>query len=387
LYAEALYPRYHFGWSELYALRDAQYSFIRAPREELYDLRRDPDERHNLASARESTRAAMRGVLERLTSGATVEAPGEVTADARERLQALGYVGMAPAARANATDLPDPKDKVQVLERYRAAIALVRDGQFERALATFREIGEENAAMADVWSEIGGLALRLGRNEEAVSAYKHVVDIAPHDRSALINVADALLKLGRLDEARAHATLAVETIPPTDVRWRAKAHQTLAMIALARHDEERARTEAKRANEIDPALPMPQYVDGLIRYNANRFDAAVPFLQQALKLSAANTVQIPELRYYLGDALARLDRFAEAEPVLTEEVRLFPYDLRARAALAMLYRATGRVDASDRAVESIVRVSLSNEGRVLAAKLWKMFGEPDRARAVTRRQE
>ncbi len=38
LYAESLYGRYHFGWSDLYALTDARYRFIRAPRQELYDL-------------------------------------------------------------------------------------------------------------------------------------------------------------------------------------------------------------------------------------------------------------------------------------------------------------------------------------------------------------
>ena len=80
------------------------------------------------------------------------------------------------------------------------------------------------------------------------------------------------------------------------------------------------------------------------------------------------------------------ERYGEAEPILVEEVRLFPYDLRARAALAMLYRATGRVEASNRAVDGIVRVSPSSDGREIAAKLWQMFGEPDKARAVAGRQ-
>src|SRR6188508_1841579 len=44
IYSEALYSRYHFGWSELYALTDARYRLIRAPRDELYDIERDPSE-------------------------------------------------------------------------------------------------------------------------------------------------------------------------------------------------------------------------------------------------------------------------------------------------------------------------------------------------------
>ncbi|HEV3139182.1 MAG TPA: sulfatase-like hydrolase/transferase [Vicinamibacterales bacterium] len=376
LYAEALYSRYHFGWSELYALTDARYAFIRAPRDELYDLQQDPGERRDLASERESTRLAMRAGLERLIAGARIDAPGGISADARERLRALGYVG-ATSSRGSDADgpLPDPKDRVDVLERYRTAIAQVRDGRFDAALENFQIIVRDNPRMADVWSEIGGLNLRLGRADAALAAYKRLVDVAPHDPSALINVADTLLTLGRLNEARVQAQAAAETIPSTDIRWSAKAHETLAMIALERRDPAAARQEAARAHEIDPTLPLPQRVEGLIRYKASQFGDAVPFFAAALKDSSARTAQIPGLRYYLGDALARLERYSDAEPLLRDEVRLFPSELRARASLAMLYRATGRAQESDREVDGIERAAPGANGRALAAQLRRMFGK------------
>src|SRR5206468_5992454 len=40
VYSEALYARYHFGWSELTSLTEQRYRFIKAPTEELYDLDR-----------------------------------------------------------------------------------------------------------------------------------------------------------------------------------------------------------------------------------------------------------------------------------------------------------------------------------------------------------
>ena len=88
-----------------------------------------------------------------------------------------------------------------------------------------------------------------------------------------------------------------------------------------------------------------------------------------MKASALRTVQIPELRYYVGDALARLERYAEAEPILGDEVRLFPSEVRAHAALAMLYRATGRVQQSDREIETADRLARTKDDRELAAKL------------------
>ena len=59
VYSEALYARYHFGWSELTALTDERYRYIKAPREELYDLERDPRERTNIAADRPQPRQAL----------------------------------------------------------------------------------------------------------------------------------------------------------------------------------------------------------------------------------------------------------------------------------------------------------------------------------------
>jgi Flp pilus assembly protein TadD len=93
-------------------------------------------------------------------------------------------------------------------------------------------------------------------------------------------------------------------------------------------------------------------------------------------------VQMNDLNYYLGDSLARLERYPEAEQYLREEVRLFPHNTRARAGLAMLYRAMGRDLDSEREIEELLRTSPTPEARVVAAQLWNMFGEPEKAQRV-----
>ncbi len=52
IYSESMSPRYHFGWSELYALSDERYRLIRAPTDELYDLAQDPKELQSIAADR-----------------------------------------------------------------------------------------------------------------------------------------------------------------------------------------------------------------------------------------------------------------------------------------------------------------------------------------------
>jgi Flp pilus assembly protein TadD len=97
---------------------------------------------------------------------------------------------------------------------------------------------------------------------------------------------------------------------------------------------------------------------------------------------AARTEQVADLNYLAADCLARLERYAEAEPLFKAELAFFPQHVRARAGLAMMYKAMGRDADAERAVEDLVRLSPTPEGLATAAKLWTMFGEPGRAAAL-----
>src|SRR5205085_8107525 len=99
--SESRYGPSRFGWSELVSMTDGEFQYIRAPREELYDLRSDPRERDNLAEASDSMPALerLRGALSAL-AGKTV-----------------------PSTAA----LVDPKDKASMVEDYRSALALASE--------------------------------------------------------------------------------------------------------------------------------------------------------------------------------------------------------------------------------------------------------------------
>jgi arylsulfatase A-like enzyme/tetratricopeptide (TPR) repeat protein len=380
VYAEALYPRYHFGWSELLSLTDERYRYIKAPREELYDLERDPHERANIAGDRPQVAAAMRQALVRISAGARVDQPAAASPEDRERLAALGYVGTGPAIDASTPgeQLPDPKDKIHVLERYRQAVEFAGLMQLREARAVFRELLREEPNMIDVWTQYAQVLVRTGDLEGALRAFQEVLRRNPTEIGTLITAASALLQLGRLDEARQHAELAVSRSPAT-------AHEMLARIAAIAGDADAARRHAKLGHEADPTLPLPEYVEGLLHYRAGRYGAAAPYFLQAAQLLEGRTLQLADLHYYAGDALARVERYDEAERQFSREIQLTPHHARARAGLAMLYRAMGRDEASDRAIDEMLRVSPTAEAYALAADLWTMFGRPDRA-AATRAQ-
>jgi tetratricopeptide (TPR) repeat protein len=232
--------------------------------------------------------------------------------------------------------------------------------------------------MSDVWLQLAAVYERRGMPAAALEAYKEIIGRNPKDPAALTGAAGALVQLRRFDEARAHAELAVDVAP-------AIAHELLARLALQRGDADAARRHAKLAFDADPTLPMPQFVEGLIAYGRGDFAGAVPHLTQASQALAARTERVADVNYLLGDSLARLERYPEAEAAFKAELAVFPAHLRARGGLAMLYAATGRAAEAAAQVEELMRISPTPAGYEAAAQLWTMFGQPQRAAAARAR--
>src|SRR5262249_15133091 len=125
------------------------------------------------------------------------------------------------------------------------------------------------------------------------------------------------------------------------------------------------------------------YIEGRIEYDQGHYDQAMPAFEQAIgELRNPRAHPVPELYYYAGDTLGRLERYHDAEVAFNEELRLYPLNARARAGLAMLYQATERPDAAERAVRDMVRLTPTPETYALAARLFTMFGQRQDADAV-----
>lgn len=382
IYAEAMSPRYHFGWSELYALTDDRYRLIRAPRDELFDLSTDPREATSIASERAQVHAAMRAALDGLMAGATVSTPSAVSAADRQRLAALGYVGsQTTSPLGNSSTLADPKDKIDVLRRYHRASSLAADGRWAEAAAAYIVLLESEPDMIDGWLQLARSNERAGRPTEALEAYRQVITRDGKNAAALMGVASLLVQQGSFDDARAHAELAIDVAP-------ANAQELLARLALQRGDIAAARQHARAAAAADPTLPMPAFVEGLIHYNAGAYAAAIPPLMEAAQALANRTEQLADVRYVLADALAREQRFAEAEPLFRAEIAAFPHHIRARTGLAMLLWTTNRRAEAITAVEALESEGRTHAGAgadAAAAQLWTLFGDPARAAAARAR--
>ena len=377
IYAEAFYSRYHFGWSELFSLTDERYRLIKAPRSELYDLQDDPHETSSVIGAHAPIAAAMRSGLDALIAGRGIDAPGAVSAEDRSKLAALGYVGgtaSTSVARAGAT-LADPKDKTALLQMYRAVVNAASAGRFDEALDTARKILSADPEMVDVWNQRGMILARMGRDDEAFKAFQEVIRRQPGEPVALMDAATVLMRLRRFDEARQHAELAVAGLP-------AGAHDLLSKIALAKGDQPEALRQAVLAEQADPSVPISDFVQGFIAHSQGNCAAALPHLMRASDRIAGGPMQMPDLRFYIGDCLARSNRGNEAEPFFQQEIALYPGNLHARAGLAMLYGSQKREADLERVIAQMLSDVPSPDGYAQAAWVWDNLGRPVRAAAV-----
>jgi arylsulfatase A-like enzyme/Flp pilus assembly protein TadD len=383
VYSESLFASYRFGWAGVRSVTDGRYRLIRREADELYDIIADPAAQYDLTATLPQEAARLGALLDRIAGDDPLHAPSAQEPEVGERLAALGYGGaVTPLVYGPPRDGVAPADRIGVIETYRAAIRDAAAREWPGAMSRLEGLVQRYPRFALLWHELGEAAMAGGRFDRAVDAYGRTAALAPESSQERLSAATALLRLRRLDEARAQAEAALALAPDGRDAGRAQAHGMLARIAVADRDPAAARVHAERAREADPTLPMLAYVDGRFLYDAGRFDEAVPVFQSAVADVEASGTRVPDLHYYLGDSLARLERSGEAEYHLLEELRLFPHNVRARGALASLYHRTGRLVEAGEALTALVRVSPTPEGFALAARLWSAFGEPSQAAAV-----
>jgi arylsulfatase A-like enzyme len=385
VYSEAMYGRYHFGWSELVAITDEQYRYVKAPDAELYDLGLDPHERQNLAPQRPELLGPLRAALDR--SGATAPLPmpaDESGTDANERLQALGYLGgRKPAPDPAVEVLPDPKERRQILETYREALDLAGHRSWREAIARLQQLLRDDPGLPELWNQLAGLAERLDRFDVAADAYKHSAELEPTSAAAYLRAAAALLKQRKFEDARTEAARASEIAADADRGSRAEAHALLARIALARRDADAARDEAARAHAADSRMPLPAFVDARLLYDQGRFDDALPLFEEAVEQQRkSGGPAMADLHYYAGETYSRLERYSEAETEYAAELGEFPLNVRARGGLAMALHALGQPDAAARAIGDMTDLVPTTESYTLAARLWTLVGNRLQADAV-----
>jgi arylsulfatase A-like enzyme/Flp pilus assembly protein TadD len=380
-YSESHYGSILCNWSALESLRDGRWKYIRAPRAELYNLERDPNERVNRIGAEKNRAARMSAALDRVLAQAgdpqlLSAAVADTSSEAAARLRSLGYLGGASTLKelqARPPSQVDPKDKVAVwllLDRGTFKIlngelaqgaellsrALQQDpgnllalkvlsktlpklGRGEEAIALSHRLLETGFFQAEAWRDLGLRYLEAQQPPKAARAFGNSLEHDPDNVAALNNLAVLALRNGERPRALdlLHRALAAKPDNREAQRNLAELESEASRAALGRGDRAAAIAHLSSALEHLPER-------GDLRETLSRTLAEAGQHKAALREIGELLRREPERASALlvrGKLLALASELDHAAADIRRSVELDPQSAEAQSALASLLARSG----------------------------------------------
>lgn len=331
-YSETFYPFSSFGWSPLHSLESGDYHYIEAPRPELYNVREDPGELHDLIAENPATAAALKEKLkERVSQRPMVDALSGPAADdvVAQKLRALGYLAYHSPVPASALGkpLPDPNDKIGELESILAASDAFRAGNFDEGKRLLDPVMAQDPTLYVVPYMIGEEALARKDWTEAVAQLQKSLQLNPDFDQAMTAVARGLHQQGRDDDAEKWARKAIDKNPKNFRAW-----FELGWIQAERQPKE-AMESLRKSLAIQPNFALAAREIGMLEFQTKAYGDASRHLQQAADLGLSG----PYMFNYLGIAYSRIGQLKKAVNSYREALREKPDMPDAHLNLAFAY--------------------------------------------------
>ena len=269
-YIETYFPRENYGWSELVGLVDGDWKYIKAPKEELYNLKADPEETKNDIGKENRVamekRARLEDSIAKYSSGIKSE-KRELTAEEKEKLESLGYV--SHTTKVSSGPLPDPKDMTEELRM----------------------------------NQQGELSDLEGNYAEAAKIYETILTLRPETPTSYINLTLMRAKMGQFEEAIRVLEQGIARIPGSEMLLSRLAHTYMVMGRL-----KKALDAWQAVLVIDPRYFDALLASGWILDFMGKLEEARTYFEKALGVEPENRF----LRKYYAENLAKRGKIKEA---------------------------------------------------------------------------
>jgi choline-sulfatase len=338
VYAESYYPRNSFGWHELRAVITPQFKYIGAPRPELYDLKKDPEEKNNLAASQSSIAAALRETLKmlegRYANGSLSQSATLLDPETLEKLKSLGYLGYrAPAASGDSrVTRADPKDKISVFNQVLQARELRSRNRFAEADEILMALKRSEPALYIVTFERGENLLSWGKPGAAAEEFRQAVALNPSFDQAWLGLGRAAFALTDNKEAGDALRLALRLNPRNYL-----ARRQLARVYWREDRDKEAEAELAEVAREHPDFAEGRAEHGIALAKLRRYREALAELSAALALGYADAI----VYNYAGMTYGETGDGARAVKAYEKAVQLDPRYASAYLNLALQYQKRG----------------------------------------------
>lgn len=339
-YTETYYPRMHYGWSELKAFyHNNNWKYILAPRDELYDLEADTEEKENLALKESGQARRARERLQRFMQLKSQGArnPGEaakMSKDDLQKLAALGYLTTF-VNTSGKTDLPDPKGKVHVFNDLDKARDYLQREIYGDAIRILKAIIVENPQIVDGMLLLGNAYSKYDKPEEALETFYKVLDQKPDYHAAMVNVLNQLIRLGRFDKGIEEVQRFMKTFPEDHTLF-----NEMGTLYFMKKEYDKAIESLNRSIEIEAVNPHAFNKLGAVYFIQNDFSKAEEYLNKAREINPT----LRKLHFHLAQIEESRGHHQEAVEYYKSELENFPEAFKSAYNGAEVLRKTGRMD-------------------------------------------
>jgi Tfp pilus assembly protein PilF len=319
-YIEAMDANLTRGWAPLSGIATADHKLIDLPIPELYDLAADPHETANLYAgdtARARTlESLLRGETAAMAARGSAAEKTSLSADARQRLQALGYVASSadPGARVY-TDADDPKMLIGPANELQRAVTAFNGGDRAGAMAAARTIMQQHPRFATAYGMLASMQRQSGDLRGAIATLEDAARRGIADQSVMVVLAGYLQESG--NPAKAVQVLDAVIAAHPDY---AEAYNSLGVMLTRLGQHDRARAALRKVLELDPTSANAYANLAVDELSAGALDPAIDDLRRALDLDP----RLYDALYNLIQALLTQGRRDEARPLIERFVREAP---------------------------------------------------------------
>ena len=255
LYSETEYPRVA-GWSPLTALTDGRWKTIAAGNAvEVYDVAHDPREAHDVAPSQGPTATAMRGRADAIHASGGASQPRAISADAQERLRALGYVASS-AAPAGASGAQNPAKEIAAWNEFEDALAAL-NARKPSALDALKTLAAAHPDAVVFQSTYARALKDAGRPIAALNVYRQAARRWPTDATLVHDLAVAAREAAAASAGPAASSMREEALRADRAALVLEPNNAMALngLGLIAADESRPADAARsfeRAAALDP---------------------------------------------------------------------------------------------------------------------------------------
>lgn len=333
IYLETLLPFLTYGLSPMEGIRTPEYKFIKAPKPELYDLKKDDQENVNLYNQQQQKAKNLERKMNIIKS--SIPAPLEsktanLDSESRAILHSLGYLSGPLKKNFKKYNLDDPKDHIFIFDKFTDAQDAIGAGKFEEAIEIIKKIKKELPSSHLANFMLGVAYMHSKKYDEALKMFNQE---APYYKEiAHLNIGNVYYKMKDFQKAEIAYKEAIKNNP-----YLLEAYILLGEIYILQNKIQEAIPILNKADSLKINDAKLRFLQATLYAIQNQYGKAKEYFNRAI-----------ELNPYYGMAYASLGKIAMEEGKTSEAifyyekaVALMPRNREIILTLASLYLTPG----------------------------------------------